>query len=37
SPVGRALFGRAAGDDIDVPLPNGVITLRVESVENAGG
>lgn len=33
SPVGRALIGRAAGDELEVTAPVGMIQFRVEAVE----
>jgi transcription elongation factor GreA len=32
SPVGRALLGRAAGDTVEVTLPKGTVTYRIEEV-----
>ena len=32
SPVARALLGRGIGDVIEVPTPNGVRTLHVDSL-----
>lgn len=41
SPIGKALLGKAEGDEVDVPLPNGRIRYRVLSFETlhngAGG
>jgi len=33
SPVGQALVGRSAGDEVDVVVPSGTVRFRVESVE----
>lgn len=33
SPIGKALLGKAAGDEVDVPLPNGRIRYRILSFE----
>lgn len=33
SPVGQALVGRRAGDEVDVQAPSGTVRFRVESVE----
>ena len=33
SPIGKALLGKAEGDEVDVPLPNGRIRYRVLTFE----
>ena len=33
SPVGQALVGRRAGDEVEVKAPSGIIRFRVESIE----
>ncbi|MPZ23822.1 MAG: hypothetical protein GEU28_09800 [Dehalococcoidia bacterium] len=34
SPVGKALLGRAPGDEVQVQAPSGMLTLKIESVEH---
>ena len=33
SPIGHALIGREVGDEVEVPLPEGRLRLRVEAIE----
>jgi transcription elongation factor GreA len=33
SPVGKALVGRRAGDEVEVSAPSGIIRFRIESIE----
>ena len=37
SPVGEALYGKTVGEEVDVNLPAGVVTYRIEDIKWVGG
>ena len=33
SPIGAALLGRSKGDEVDIQVPSGIITLKVLAID----